>query len=80
MHGQRSRASAMCFTCGHSDPAWRSFTMRAPGSRSPGLWSRCCRGTAKAAVLQHAQPQPSKCKTGLRTLIIIFMKAAGKKS
>ncbi len=22
-------STAMCFSCGHSDPAWRSFTMRA---------------------------------------------------
>ncbi len=55
-HGQCSRAltvsTAMCFPCGRSDSAWRSFTRT---ERSPGLWSRCCRGTAKAAVLGFAK-------------------------
>ncbi len=55
-HGQCSRALAvstpMCFPCGRSDSAWRSFTRT---ERSPGLWSRCCRGTAKAAVLGFAK-------------------------
>ncbi len=34
------------------------------GSRSPGLWSRCCRGTAKAAVLGFAKGSVSGGRDG----------------
>ncbi len=36
------------------------------GSRSPGLWSRCCRGTAKAAVLGFANGSVSGGRDGHR--------------
>ncbi len=58
MHGQRSRAPWMCFPCGCSDSAWRSFT------RTLRLWSRCCRGTAKAAIQQFAKGSISGGRDG----------------
>ncbi len=47
-------STAMCFPCGHSDPTWRSFPMRALRLAFPRLCSRCCRSTVKAAVLGFA--------------------------
>ncbi len=32
------------------------------GSRSPGLWSRCCRGSAKAVVLGFANRSVSRVR------------------
>ncbi len=58
-HSQRLRA--LCFPYGRSDPAWCS----------PGLWSRCCRGTAKAAVLGFANGSVSGGRDGNR-LISVF--------
>ncbi len=68
MHGQRTKAlavsTAMCFPCGLSDPAWRSFIMRV-------LWSHGCRGTAKAEVLGFANGSVSGVRDG-HSLISAF--------
>ncbi len=59
MHGQCSRA-AMCFPCGHSDPAWCSFTMRAlvfPRALVqllPRLSEGCSPGVRKWICQSHA--------------------------
>ncbi len=63
-------STAMCFPCRHSDPA-RGSLARGSGSRSPGLWSRCCQGTAKAAILGFANGSVSGVRDG-QSLISAF--------
>ncbi len=62
MHGQRSGARE------HYDVlplrTLRSRLIPRSGLRSPGLWSRCCRGTMKAAVLRFANGSVSGVRDG----------------
>ncbi len=56
-------STAMCFPCGRSDPAWHSLA-RTLRLAFPWLWSHCCRGTAKAAVLWFAKGSVSWGRDG----------------